>query len=387
MQEQGHSPPGHSPGPPPDPGASGPLRAPADAVGTGLGRLRARWTRVHGAQLALQVLFYALLTGAAVAFVFPALPVPTLVGGLLAASLATGLVGALFARPSETALAKEFDDRAGLADRVSSAVELRRATGAMADALREDARAATSRLVPAQVVPLRVPREGYWLPIPALVFAGAVMLGGAYSAVPLRDPKLNQTLEERLAQLEDLLSDERGKRESDRRRDLIEELEKLKLKLRPEETQKKDALEEVAKLREQMEEQRQQDEEKERELKQKLDELTPGQKDTKLEEAVNRGDYAEAMKRLKELQEELEKKLADKKKELTEEELAELEELMKKLQEIEAKLMKLMQIQMDLAFMGEVLDFLADFDGELADLEDFDPSKVLKLKDLEPGPP
>ena len=111
----------------------------------------------------------------------------------------------------------------------------------------------------------------------------------------------------------------------------------------PEETQKKDALEEVAKLREEMEQQREQDQEKERELKEKLDELTPGQKDPKLEQAIKSGDYAEAMKRLKELQEELEKKLEEKKKELTEKELEELEELLKKLQEIEAKLMKLMQ--------------------------------------------
>ncbi|MEZ6018213.1 MAG: hypothetical protein R3F49_24120 [Planctomycetota bacterium] len=358
-----------------------------DAVQEGLGRLRARWTKVHGARLALQVLFYALLTGAAVAFAFPALPVASIVGALLCASLIVGLAGALLTRPTETSLAKEFDDRAGLRDRVSSALDLKHATGGMVEALRQDARAAAARLVPAEVVPLRVPREGYWLPVPIMIFAGAVMLGGAYSAVPDRDPNLDKTLEERIAQLDALISDERGKRESERRRELIEELEKLKAKLRPEETQKKDALEEVAKLREQMEQQRDQDEEKEREIKEKLDELTPGQKDPKLEQAINRGDYAEAMKRLKELEEELKKKLDEKNKELSPEERAELEELLKKLQEIEAKLMKLMQIQLDMAMMGEVLDFLADFDGDLADLEDFDPSKVLKLKDLPPAPP
>lgn len=357
--------------------------APVDAVREGLARLRARWTKVHGARLALQVLFYALLAGAAVAFVFPEFPLPALVALLLGASVIVGLVGALCGRPSATTLAKEYDDRAGLRDRVSSAVELQHATGPMVEALREDARAAALRLVPATVVPLRVPREGYWLPVPVLVFAGAVFLGGLLDAKPPRVEGLQETLEQRLALLDELISDERGKRESERRKELIEELEKLKVKLRPEETQKKDALEEVAKLREQMEQQREQDQEKEREIKEKLDELTPGQKDPKLEQAIKSGDYAEAMKRLKELQEELEKKLEEQQKELTDEERAELEELLKKLQEIEAKLMKLMQIQMDLAMFGEVLDFLADFDGELADLEDFDPSKVLKLKDLE----
>jgi hypothetical protein len=364
-----------------------PPPAPGDAVHAGLARLRARWTKVHGARLALQVLFYTLLAGAAVAFVFPELPIAALVAALLVASVLVGLVGGLVGRPSATTLAKEYDDRAGLRDRVSSAVELQHATGPMVEALREDAHAAALRLVPASVVPMRVPREGYWLPVPALVFAGAVLLGGMLDAKPPRDLGLQQTLEERIAQLEELISDERGKRESERRRELIEDLEKLKAKLRPEETQKKDALEEVAKLREEMEQQREQDQEKERELKEKLDELTPGQKDPKLEQAIKNGDYAEAMKRLKELQEELEKKLEEKQKELTEEELAELEELLKKLQEIEAKLMKLMQIQLDLAMLGDVLDFLADFDGDLADLEDFDPSKVLKLKDLEPSPP
>ncbi len=356
-----------------------------DAVGEGLARLRNRWTRVHGAELAVQVLFYALLAGAAVAFVFPALPLPTLLGGLLAASLAVGLLGALLRRPSSLALAKEYDDRAGLSDRVSSALSLAAEPGGMAAALRVEASAAAAKLEPKSVVPLRLPREGYWLPLPALAFAGAVLLGGMLDAKPARDKELEQTLEERLAQLEELLSEERGKRESERREKLIEELEKLKLKLNPEETEKKEALEEVAKLREEMEQQRAEDLEKERELKEKLDELTPGQKDPKLEEAVNRGDYAEAMKRLKELQEELQKKLEEKKKDLSEQELAELEELLKKLQEIEAKLMKLMQLQLDLAMLGDVLDFLADFDGELADLEDFDPSKVVKLKDLEPG--
>lgn len=362
-----------------------PPPAHADVVREGLARLRARWTKVHGTRLALQVLFYALLAGAAVAFVFPELPLATLVAALLGASVVVGLVGGLVGRPDTTTLAKEYDDRAGLRDRVSSAVELEHATGPMVEALREDARAAALRLVPATVVPMRVPREGYWLPVPAFVFAGAVFLGGLLDAMPPRDQNLQQTLEERLAQLEDLISDERGKRESERRKELIEELEKLMVKLRPEETQKKDALEEVAKLREQMEQQREQDQEKERELKEKLDELTPGQKDPKLEQAIKSGDYAEAMKRLKELQEELEKKLEENKKELTEQELKELEELLKKLQEIEAKLMKLLQIQLDLAMLGDVLDFLGDFDGELADLEDFDPSKVLKLKDLKPS--
>jgi len=355
-------------------------------VRSGLGRLRARWTKVHGARLAVQVLFYALLSGAAVALAFPQVPLALLIGALLAASLVTGLLGGLLSRPSNTALAKEFDDQAGLADRVSSAVGLERASGAMVEALREDARAAAARLVPAEVVPLRVPREGYWLPVPVLLFAGAVLLGGAFSGERERDPLLKETIEQQLSKLDELISEERGKRESERRRDLIEELEKLRLKLRPEEMEKKEALEEVAKLREQMEQQREEDREKERELKQKLDELSPGQKDDKLEQALNRGDYSEALKRLKELQDELKKKIEEQKKELSEEELAELEELLKKLQEIEAKLMQLMQIDMDLAMLGEVLDFLENFDGELGQLEDFDLSKVLKLKDLEAPP-
>ena len=92
-------------------------------------------------------------------------------------------------------------------------------------------------------------------------------------------------------------------------------------------------------------------------------------------------------KRLKELQEELQKKKADKEKPLSPEELEELEELLKKLEEIEAQLMKLMQIDMDLQMMGEVIDFLADFEGDLADIEDFEVGDVLKLADLEPPSP
>lgn len=363
--------------PQPTPPGSG-----GDPLREGLLRLRARWTKVQGARIALQVLFYAFLAGAAVALAFPAVPAAALVGALLVASLVTGLAAAFWGRPEAVALAKEYDDRARLHDLVSSSVELSHRQGGLADALHEDARAAAARLVPAEVVPMRVPREGYWMPVPVLVFAGAVMLSAAWSAEPKRDPRLEQTLEQRLAELESLISEDRS-RESERRKALVEELEKLKLKLRPDETEKKDAMEEIAKLREQMEDQREQDEERVRQIKQKLEELTPGQRDTQLEQAMNRGDYSEAMQRLKELQKELEKKLEDQNKELTPEELAELEEILKKLREIEAMLMQLMQIEMDMAMLGDVLEFLEAFDGELADLEDFDPAKVLKLKDLE----
>ena len=366
----------------PDPRPSG-----TDPMERGLAALRSRWTRVRGVRLSLQILFYALLCGAVIALVFPDLPAWALVASLVVAALVTGTVGAFLARPGDATLAKEFDDRAGLLDRVSSAVELSAERSPMIEALREDARAASARLVPAEVVPMQLPREGYWMPVPVLLLAGAVAFGGSWNTEPQQDPALAETIEERIAELEELLSREEGERDSERKKELREMLERLKLELKPDETDKKDAMEEIARLKEELQRQQDAEAEKERELQRMLQELKPGEKDSQLEDALQRGDHADAMKRLKEMKEELEQKLKEKKEELTEEELAELEELLKKLEEIEAQLMKLMQLNMDMQVSGEVLEFLEAFEGELADLTDFDVSKVLKLEDLEPPSP
>jgi hypothetical protein len=40
-----------------------------------------------------------------------------------------------------------------------------------------------------------------------------------------------------------------------------------------------------------------------------------------------------------------------------------------------------MELNMDLAFLGKTIDFLHDWDGELGDLAEFDPSAI------EPGEP
>ena len=62
--------------------------------------------------------------------------------------------------------------------------------------------------------------------------------------------------------------------------------------------------------------------------------------------------------------------------------MKQLEELLKDLEEIEAQMMELLQLDIDLAMMGEAIDFLAHWDGELGDLADLEPGQL-----VEPGEP
>ena len=79
---------------------------------------------------------------------------------------------------------------------------------------------------------------------------------------------------------------------------------------------------------------------------------------------------------MEELREQIDKL---KKEGASQEEIDQLEELLKKLEEIDAKLMELLQIDMDLGAMGEAIDFLADWDGELGDLADLEPVDFIEL--------
>ena len=196
------------------------------------------------------------------------------------------------------------------------------------------------------------------------------------------DPLVAETIEARIAQLEEILSDERNKELGQRKQDLIEELEELKAKLSREKVDKKDAMAEIAKMLEQFESERDLDEKKKLQLKKMLAGLEEENKD--LEDMLEKGNYQDALNKLKEKLDELEKELERKKKEgASPDELEKLEEMIRKLKEIEAQLMKLLQIDADLAWDGEVIDFLRFFEGDLADLDDFDFGGFLKPCDCD----
>lgn len=359
---------------------NGPSR---ETILEGIGRLRRRWWRVNLLRFGLQSLFYLLLISALILLVFPGLDASSLAVGLLGLAVLTGAATALVRRPSQAALAKDFDDIAGLKDRVSSSVELMEREGPMIEALTQEAADVTQGVAASQIYPYAMPREGWWLPVPALLVAAVLLLPGFFAEEASADTAFEELKELGIEAIEDFISQERQKELTPRQKELLEELEKLKAELSGQKMDRKDTMAEVAKMLDQLEQERTQDEKKAQELKKLLKSLQEetGKKD--LEESLQNGDYQEALNKLREELEELQKKLEQMKKEdASPEELEQLEELIQQMKEIEAKMMQLMQINMDLQFMGATIDFLADWDGELGDLEDMVPAEM-----VEPGEP
>jgi hypothetical protein len=354
-----------------------------DTILAGIARLRERWWRVYVLRHALQALFYLLLISALLLLVFKDLAPATLAVPLVGAAFLAGLGAAFLGRPSEAGLAKAFDDNAGLKDRVSSTIELMGREDPMVEALAEQAADAARSLEPKRVYPYSVPREGYWLPVPALLVAAVVFLPGLGNTRPTEDFALAASLEQRIAQLEEFLSEERDSELSPKQQELLEELQQLKAELDDKQQDRKDTMAEVAKVLENLQKARDEEEQKELELKKLLKGMQDkaGRKD--LAEMLMNGEYSDALKKLKEelgkLAEELEKL---EKEGASPEELKQLEAMLAEMKEMEAKMLELMQLDMDLEMMGEAIDFLAHWDGELGDLADLDPSQM-----VEPGEP
>lgn len=347
-----------------------------DTILAGIARLRSRWWRVYALRHALQALFYLLLVAALLLLVFQDLAPATLALPLVCAAFLAGLGAAWLRRPSEAALAKTFDDSAGLADRVSSTVELLEREGPMVEALREDAAEAARGLETRRVYPYAMPREGWWLPVPALLVAAVVLLPGLGAGGTKRDPEFEKSLEE-------LLSQEEREELSPKQKELLEDLLELKTRLDDEQQDRKDTMAEVAKVLENLQKAREEEQQKELELEKLLKGLQEksGQKD--LTQLVTQGAYDEALKKLQEELEKLREELERKKEEgASPEELKRLEALLADMEEMEARMLELMQLDMDLQMMGEAIDFLAHWDGELGDLADLDPSQM-----IEPGEP
>jgi hypothetical protein len=195
----------------------------------GIARLRARWWRVSLLRFGLQGLFYLALVGALVPLAFPELGAPAVGVGLLGLAALFAVLAAALRRPSAVQLAKDLDDAGGLADRVSSTLELEGAKGPMVEALR--AQAAAVPVSPQRVYRYGAPREGRWLPLPALLVVAALVVPGWFAEQPLADEAFEEARAQGLDALEELLSHESQHLPSERRKELLEELEKLKAQL------------------------------------------------------------------------------------------------------------------------------------------------------------
>ncbi len=354
-----------------------------EVILAGIAKLRRRWVRVHFVRFALQSLFYLLLLSALVLLVFTSLDPGVLVLTLAGLAVLSGAGAAILGQPSQTTLAKDYDDAVGLKDRVSSSVELMGQSSPMIEALAVEAAQATRDVPPDRVYPYHIPREGWWLPVPAMLIAAVLLLPSLLSADPPADPAFVLSVENRIEGLEELLSKERNKELTPRRKELMEELEKLKAMLSKEKVDRKDTMAEVSKLLDRLEQERADEEKRQLELKKMLKSLQEktGRKD--LDDMLQNGDYQKALNKLREELEDLKKKLEQMKKDgASKEELEELEELIEKLKEIEAKLMQLLALNIDMDMMGPAIDFLMDWDGELGDLSDLVPAEM-----FEPGEP
>lgn len=343
------------------------------AIFASVGRLRRRWILVQVARSGLRAAFYALFVGALALLLLPELGLGTMLALVAACGLAGGAIDAWYRLPREPELAKAFDDQSGLSDRVSSSIELQGEPSAMVAALHEESARAAAAVKPARVYPLVIPREGWLLPLPALLVAAVLLLPGLLNAEPEPDPLVEQVVGANAEELRDLLSREREKEQTPRRKEVVAELEKLLSELEREKLDKKDTLAEVAKMLEKLREEREREQKDKEELKKLLESLRQSEKTKELAEAAERGDYDDALTKLEELIDELEKKLEQMKKDgASEEELAALEKKIQELKELKAKLAKMLQIDMDLAMMGDMIEFLEDFEGDLADISDLD---------------
>lgn len=206
--------------------------------------------------------FYGVATGAVVAIVGLLLGGNVGVWPLLAGAVAgvvAGVIIALAMPIDRLQLARRLDRACSAKDRFASAVQFHahpkreRARLVCADALR-----AVVTTAPAAAIPLRWPREAKWLPAPLLALVLAMWLipdgpVAAAEAVPEVTPEqwqdLSHFLRNALADLPEPMTEEEG--------DLDKRLEEL-AKLLEREPDKKEALAELARLKEDLERQRKQ---------------------------------------------------------------------------------------------------------------------------------
>ncbi len=350
-----------------------------ETILAGIARLRARWWRVQLVRHTLQALFYMLLAAALALLVFEDLTLAALAAPLAVAAIIAAATAAWTTRPSAAHLAKALDDTTGLRDRVSSTVELLDRKGAMVEALTDEAAQAARDLEPAGVYPYAMPREGWWMPLPALLVAAVIFLPGLTGGDPMGDPEFEATVEDRLGKLDEMLSQERDAELSPKQKELLDELLKLQAEVDQPQLDRKDTQAEVAKVLDNLRKARDEEQKKELELKKLLKGMQEKAGTKDLAEFMMKGAYNEAMKKLKEELEELREKLEKMRKEgASPEELKQLEEQIKSLEEMEAKMLELLQLDMDLSMMGDAIDFLSDWDGDLGDLADLDPNQMLE---------
>lgn len=358
---------------------------PIPEIRDALERLRRRAVRVTFTGYLMRATFWALLVAALALALWPdalvELALVALAAGVLAAFVLTAT-----RRPDVRALAKQYDDWAGWKDRLSSSVELQgEGDRPMVQALLEEARATAGEVDAEEALPLELPREGYLLPVPAILGVLVLLIVNAFSPPVIANPELEATIADQVARIEEFLSQERAKDPTPRRRELIERLEQLTQELTREPTDKKDALAQIAKLTQDLERDREEQEKQRLELRETIESFQKSEKTEQLAADLENGEWGEAMDRIQELIDELQREI-DRKREAGElEGLEELEAQLRELEELQAKLMQLQLVDYDIDSNCQACEFLSECEGELGMCENpgFQDAKYLALGQCE----
>ncbi|MBI3820749.1 MAG: hypothetical protein HY286_18825 [Planctomycetes bacterium] len=353
------------------------------AIVASIARLKRRSMLVTFIRAELRWLFYAFLALAAVGAAWFALPILGLTAGRApfpifiasAAAVALATAGAIlqswFERPAPVTVAKAWDDNSGGKDRLASAVQIGEGTTPMSRALIDEAVQLSKRVEPARVFPVRVPREGWWLPAPIAMTVALTLLPGWLNAGPTPNPIVTEALHNEAANIKNFVSKEKTKELTPHRKEMLERLERLAMDLSNDKARKKEALAELSKLMDDLKKDKEEQEQKKLDLEKLLKNFQNNDKNRELSEEMNQGKYDDAANRidklLDELKEQKKKKMEQK---APQDDLAKIDEKMKKLQDVKAQLMKMLKVNMNIKNAKEVMDFLGDLEGALGELPD-----------------
>ena len=345
-----------------------------------ISRLRREQLRVRFLGTSARTLFYTAVA-AAVVVAFVDIPIGLLVGGVLAVTLGTAAILTVLHRRDQVALAKDADDHLGLKDRLSSAVDLEgqvsegKGDGPMVQTLLQDASRLARELNPRGIYRFSMPMEGWLVPVPAALLIGILLFAGTSQGEPPTNEELERLLAGQGEALEKVI-DELKRQQDPRLRDQLKLLEDLSADINKNQVEKKEALSKLSEVMKQLEEHIAEQQKRLKEQKELLKKLNKNELTKKLADEINEGNYDEAMRRLKELEKDLRKKLEDLKKRAKPAEIAELEKQLKDLKELKGKLLNLRNLKLNIRQTGQVLDFLAGFEGELGEITDFDVADV-----------
>lgn len=346
-------------------------------------RLRRRSIFVTFVRAELRWLFYTFLTLAIGAAIWNGLqmlgmtprqndlPLLTLTFAALGMATFAAALQTWLERPGSVTVAKAWDDSTGGKDRLATAIQLGEAQTPMGRALISEAVETTKRVEPARVFPVRVPREGWLLPLPIGVAIVLSFLPGWINAGPTPDPIVTEALHNQAANIKNFISKERAKEQTPQRKDLLERLDRLATDLSTDKTRKKEALAELAKLMDDMRKDDKEQEKKKLELEKMLKNFQTNDKNRDLTDELNQGKYDDAANRIEKMIDDLKEQIRKKKEEkANKDELDKLEDQLKKAQDVKAQLLKMLQVKLNMKNAKEVMEFLGALEGELGELPD-----------------